>query len=103
MADKKPDVKFELNTPELIAAYNVWVAGKAAKDAAEESMDRANAILKPAMREAKANVATVAGQAVLRLVDSSRATFDAAVLRKLAPKAAAKALKVSTFDYLKKS
>lgn len=103
MADKKITVTVELDTPELRAAYNAWVAGKAARDAAEEAMDAASAILKPVLRERGASVATIAGQTVLRLVNSSRVTFDASILRKLAPKAAQKAERVSEFDYIRKA
>ncbi len=102
MSQKTPAIKFELTDPAHIAAYNAWIAGKAAKDAAEEAMDAASAILKPALRQQNATVATIAGQTVLRLVESARVTFDATILRKLAPKAAEKAAKRSEFDYLRK-
>lgn len=96
-------VKVELKSASDLAAYNAWVAAKTAKDAAEEAMDAAAAILKPTLRESGATVATIGGTPVMRLVDSSRKTFDGEILRKLAPKAAAKALRVSEFDYLRKA
>lgn len=100
---KKVTVKVELKSASDLAAYNAWSAAKTAKDAAEEAMATASEILKLTFRDAGATVGTIGGTPVMRLVDSSRKTFDGEILYKLAPKAAAKALRTSEFDYLRKA
>lgn len=102
MAQKKaPAITVELSPAER-GAYNAWVAAKAAKDAAEDAMSAAADVLRPAFVNG-ATVATIGKLPVLRLVESSRVTFDRETLERLAPKAAEKARKVSAFDYLRKA
>ncbi len=103
MAEKKtPKVSVELAGADVLAAYNAWVAAKAAIDAATEAKEAAERILHPVLDEAGAEAATIAGQRVINRVKFDRLTLDAAVVKKLAPRAFEKASKFSPVVQLRK-
>ena len=102
MAQKKTRVPVEIGTEASArGAYNAWVAAKAALDAAETAKAQAEAVLKPYFD--KGDQLTIGGVPVINLVEFDRITFDAAILRKLAPAAARKAERPSHIVQLRKA
>lgn len=75
-------------------------ASKAAYDAAEAAYKADRARVAELMHARGARKFTVAGEVIVSLTEATSKTFDRTLLFKLAPKAAKKAERLSTFERL---
>jgi hypothetical protein len=87
-------------TGDAVAAYGAWVAAKRAEEVAKAAVSAAGAVLTSAL--GTSNVGTINGVPVVSVVHAEKATPDRDVLKRLAPKAYAKSLNVTSYSYLRK-